>query len=45
MCNKQGGFGEEDFVVEFLGEVGLQLCSIMFLSYSAAAAETFSEVL
>lgn len=22
MCNKQGGFGEEDFVVEFLGEVG-----------------------
>lgn len=21
VCNKEGGFGEEDFVVEFLGEV------------------------
>jgi len=23
VCNKEGGFGEEDFVVEFLGEVWL----------------------
>lgn len=21
VCNKEGGFGEDDFVVEFLGEV------------------------
>ena len=36
VCNKQSGFVVEDFVVEFLGEVGLQLCSFMFVSYSAA---------
>ena len=25
VCNKEGGFGEEDFVVEFLGEVNPKL--------------------
>lgn len=43
MCNKPGGFGQDDFVVEFLGEVGSRFAVFMFVSY-LAAAETFSEV-
>lgn len=26
VCNKEGGFGGDDFVVEFLGEVWMQIC-------------------
>jgi len=39
VCNKEGGFAEDDFVVEFLGEVWLQtqthtphLCSSIHIS-------------
>lgn len=27
VCNKEGGFGDDDFVVEFLGEVWLVIGS------------------
>jgi hypothetical protein len=30
VCNKEEGIGVEDFVVEFLGEVGS--CTILFVS-------------
>jgi hypothetical protein len=32
VCNKEEGFGEEDFVVEFLGEVWLHICYMEFFS-------------
>lgn len=28
VCNKEGGFGEDDFVVEFLGEVWMLFCAL-----------------
>ena len=37
MCNKEGGFTEDDFVVEFLGEVMLHSDTSSFLLAAVAS--------
>lgn len=46
VCNKEGGFGEEDFVVEFLGEVWISdpLMGIFSRAYCGGVIFVFSFV-